>query len=156
MPAAFIQPLTRARIFKSVQVWASRLSGLGLIGLAACVPFGGMAEAGLEPSAVSASNWIDVDALQDRTPVSLHFQDRQMASGFAGCNRYSSPVEFTPQSLKFKLLVTTRMLCEPEAMDTERRFLNALGQTRSAQLNKAVLELLDAQRKVLWRFKPSL
>ena len=27
--------------------------------------------------------------------------------------------------------------------------------TRSARLNKGVLELLDAQRKVLWRFKPA-
>jgi heat shock protein HslJ len=39
-------------------------------------------------------------------------------------------------------------------MDTESRYMNALKSTRSARIEKGVLELRDAQGKVLWRFKP--
>jgi heat shock protein HslJ len=45
------------------------------------------------------------------------------------------------------------MMCEPESMDTEIRYLKALESTRSARIDKGVLELRDAQGKVLWRFK---
>lgn len=142
-------------LFNRLQSWRVRMTVLACMGLVGCVPLGGMAEASLEPSVVGATSWIDVDALQDRPPVSLSFKGQSLASGFAGCNRYSSPVDFTPQTLQFKLTISTRMLCEPEAIDTEHRFLSALDQTRSARLNKGVLELLNAQRKVLWRFKPA-
>lgn len=75
------------------------------------------------------------------------------ASGFGGCNGYASQVDFTAQALTFKSTATTRMLCEPEAMDTEQRYLKALNHTRSARLHQGVMELLDAQGKVLWCFK---
>jgi heat shock protein HslJ len=138
-----------------------RMWGMGLalalawmLGVAGCVPLGGVAETGVNVSAVTPLTWVDVAAPQDRKPVSLSFQDGRRASGFAGCNGYASQVDFTAQALTFKSTATTRMLCEPEAMDTEQRYLKALDNTRSARLHLGVLELLDAQRKVLWRFKP--
>ena len=124
---------------------------------AGCVPVGGMATstpAGLDPSAVTPVTWVDVAAPQDRKPVSLSFQEGRRASGFAGCNGYSSQVDLGTQAVAFSVIVTTRMLCEPEAMDIEQRYLKALAAARSARIDKGVLELLDGQRKVLWRFKP--
>lgn len=124
---------------------------------AGCVPAGysaGAAAAGLDPSAVTPVTWVDVAAPQDRKPVSLSFQDGHRASGFAGCNGYSSQVDLGTQAVAFNVIVTTRMLCEPEAMDIEQRYLKALAAARSARIDKGVLELLDGQRKVLWRFKP--
>lgn len=122
-----------------------------------CVPAGysaGPAAAGLDPSAVTPVTWVDVAAPQDRKPVSLSFQEGRRASGFAGCNGYSSQVDLGTQAVAFNVIVTTRMMCEPEAMDTEQRYLKALAAARSARIDKGVLELLDGQRKVLWRFKP--
>jgi heat shock protein HslJ len=108
----------------------------------------------LDPSAVTPVTWVDVAAPQDRRPVSLSFQEARRSSGFAGCNGFSSQVDLGAQAVSFTLIVTTRMLCEPEAMDTEQRYLKALNAARSARIDKGVLELLDGQRKVLWRFKP--
>ncbi len=139
------------KIFKSC---LRSMTWLGPLFLAGCVPFGGTAEVGMDPGALRAPHWIDVDALQDGPPVSLSFQSDSAVAGFAGCNRYAGSVQLTPQSVLFHSPSTTRMLCEPEAMDTEQRYLKALGATRSARMNKGVLELLDGQRKVLWRFKP--
>ena len=145
---------------KSIQPWSYGMA-LTLTAFMACVtgcvPVGysaSSAPAGLDPSAVTPMTWVDVAAPQDRKPVSLSFQDGHRASGFAGCNGYSSQVDLGAQAVSFKVIVTTRMLCEPEAMDTEQRYIKALDATRSARIDKGVLELLDGQRKVLWRFKP--
>jgi heat shock protein HslJ len=134
--------------------WTSALSLVWLAAAAGCVPLGGVAETGLDPKAVMAQSWVDVAASQDRKPVSLRFQDGRRASGFAGCNGYVSQADVSAQAMTFKLTVTTRMGCEPEAMDTEQRYLKALDATRSARIKQGVLELLDGQRQVLWRFKP--
>lgn len=56
--------------------------------------------------------------------------------------------------MKFDRVGLTRMMCDPESMDTESRYIEALNLTRSARVDKGVLELLGVQGQVLWRFKP--
>jgi heat shock protein HslJ len=63
-------------------------------------------------------------------------------------------VDWQPDSLKFDRVGLTRMMCDPESMDTESRYTQALSLTRSARVDKGVLEWLGAQGQVLWRFKP--
>ena len=62
-------------------------------------------------------------------------------------------MDWQPDSLKFDRVGLTRMMCDPESMDTESRYIQALNLTRSARVDKGVLELLGAQGQVLWRFK---
>lgn len=63
-------------------------------------------------------------------------------------------MNWQPDSLKFDRVGHTRMMCDPESMDTESRYAQALSLTRSARVDKGVLEWLGAQGQVLWRFKP--
>lgn len=53
------------------------------------------------------------------------------ASGFSGCNRFQAGVAAEPAdsagALKFSAPATTRMACDPDAMQAEARFLAALG-----------------------------
>jgi heat shock protein HslJ len=120
----------------------------------ACLPIGPANSGNLDTSALKSSKWVDVDALQDRRPVSLEFKDPASVSGHAGCNSYFGAMDSQAQSVAFKHIALTRMQCEPESMDTESRYVKALDSTRSARIDKGVLELCDAQGKVLWRFKP--
>ena len=108
----------------------------------------------LDIAILTQSRWVDVAALQDRKPVSLDFKDAASVAGHAGCNGYFGKIEIKGESVVFKQIGLTRMLCEPESMDTESSYTNALNSTRSARIEKGILELRDAQGKVLWRFKP--
>ncbi len=133
------------------------LCALGLVWVASavgCVPIDMGGVKALSPSAVLQTVWVDVAAPQDRPPVSLRWESERRVSGFAGCNRYTSAVVLGAQAVSFKGTATTRMQCEPEAMDTEQRYTQALEKTRSARIDKGVLELLGEQGQVLWRFKP--
>lgn len=127
-------------------MWVASLLG--------CAPVGGSTAIGLDVAQLSRSPWVDVAAAQDRKPVSLVFKDASTVSGHAGCNSYFGSVSLQPESLTFSKMGLTRMLCEPESMDTESRYMKALDSTRSARIDKGVLELIDGKGKVLWRFKP--
>ena len=54
-------------------------------------------------------------------------------------------MDWQPDSLKFDRVGLTRMMCDPESMDTESRYTQALNLTRSARVDKGVLEWLGAQ-----------
>ena len=126
---------------------------LTALGVMACLPIGEANSANLDISTLKSSKWVDVAGLQDRKPVILEFKDNASVNGHAGCNGYFGTIEVKAQSVAFKHMASTRMMCEPESMDTETRYLKALDSTRSARIDKGVLELSDAQGKVLWRFK---
>ncbi len=49
-----------------------------------------------------------------------------VASGYAGCNRFSGPYEKLASGMRFGNLVTTRMACDPARMELETAFLEAL------------------------------
>ncbi|MDE2203486.1 MAG: META domain-containing protein [Burkholderiaceae bacterium] len=49
-----------------------------------------------------------------------------VASGYAGCNRFTGPYEKIASGMRFGNLVTTRMACDPARMELESAFLEAL------------------------------
>ena len=122
--------------------------------LLGCAPVGSASSARLDLAQLTLHPWVDVAAAQDRKPVSLVFKDANSVSGHAGCNGYFGKVTIQAESVTFAQVGLTRMMCEPESMDTESRYLKALDATRSARIDKGVLELIDVKGKVLWRFKP--
>jgi putative lipoprotein len=87
--------------------------------------------------------------------VSLDIAQDAGLSGHAGCNRYLGKAEISGKAVRLVNSGSTRMFCFPqEVMDTENRFWQALGQTRSAKKEQGLLLLLDEAGQVLWRFKP--
>jgi heat shock protein HslJ len=73
------------------------------------------------------------------------------ASGFAGCNRFSSTYEMSGATLRFTAPVSTRMACAA-GMELEVAYLNAIAATRSYRTIGGTLELLGAGGAVLARF----
>ena len=64
------------------------------------------------------------------------------ASGFAGCNRWSSQYTHTPPDrLQFTAPVSTKMACAT-GMDLEQRYLQMITSTRSYVVSDSELELL--------------
>ena len=135
-------------------VWVYVLCATSALSVLGCLPMGAANSVPLDIANLTQSRWVDVAALQDRKPVSLDFKDAASVAGHAGCNGYFGKIEIKGESVVFKQIGLTRMLCEPESMDTESSYTNALNSTRSARIEKGILELRDAQGKVLWRFKP--
>ncbi|HSU15049.1 META domain-containing protein [Longimicrobium sp.] len=73
------------------------------------------------------------------------------ASGFAGCNRFSSTYEMSGAALRFTAPVSTRMACAA-GMELEQAYLTAIAATRSYRLSGGALELLGDGGAVLARF----
>src|SRR5262245_40560119 len=52
-------------------------------------------------------------------------------SGRAACNNYFSTATVEKSTIKFGMIGASRMMCQDEQMDQERRFLEALGKARN-------------------------
>lgn len=63
---------------------------------------------------------------RERAPT-LQFSADGRASGFAGCNRWTSMAELTGEGLSFPHPASTMMACPGDAEQQERAFLDALG-----------------------------
>lgn len=64
-------------------------------------------------------------------PISIEFSAgleaaNGVASGYAGCNRFTGPYEKLVSGMRFGNLVTTRMACDPARMELESVLLEAL------------------------------
>jgi len=73
-------------------------------------------------------------------------------SGSGGCNRVSGSYQLAGDQLSFGQMVGTMMACA-HGMDTERAFLNVLGQVKMWKMSGSTLELLDGAGKVLASFE---
>lgn len=73
----------------------------------------------------------------------LTLDDNGLYSGSTGCNRVTGGYTLDAKGLRFAPGAVTRMACEPEAEDTERRFLAALAAVTEAHLAATTLELQD-------------
>jgi len=51
-------------------------------------------------------------------------------SGSGGCNRFAGSATIKGATIRFSRMVSTMMACQPEMMDQERRFLDALEKVR--------------------------
>jgi len=74
------------------------------------------------------------------------------ASGFAGCNTWSATITGDDHALRFGQAATTRIMCPPSSMQTERNFLPVLEHTRSYVLRRTELTLLDGDGIEIARF----
>lgn len=72
-------------------------------------------------------------------------------SGSGGCNRYFGTVTVEDGKIKVGPLGATQMACVPAQMDQERKFLDALSNTRGYRIEGSKLTLLDANGKTLAR-----
>jgi heat shock protein HslJ len=98
----------------------------------------------------------------DGGPITEDFQAKEphlildsgtrRAGGSGGCNGFSGNYEVSGDRLELDRMASTMMACL-EGMETERAFLNALGQVSGWRLTGTQLELTDAGGKVLARFE---
>ena len=64
------------------------------------------------------------------------------ASGSGGCNRIMGGYELNGSRLTFARMASTMMAC-PDGMETEQKFLKALGQVKRWKIAERQLELMD-------------
>jgi len=72
-------------------------------------------------------------------------------SGSGGCNRFAGSATVRGATIRFSRMVSTMMACQPEMMDQERRFLEALEKVRrwERQRDTGQLALLDGSGRRL-------
>jgi putative lipoprotein len=77
----------------------------------------------------------------------LRLDDQGKYTASTGCNALAGSYQLDPDGLRFRASPTTLMGCATPASDIERRFLDALGAVRQAQIAAITLDLLDASGK---------
>src|SRR5882724_10405952 len=73
------------------------------------------------------------------------------ASGSGGCNRIMGGYELKGDKLTFARMASTMMAC-PDGMETEQKFLKALGQAKRWKIAERQLELMNGSGKVVALF----
>lgn len=74
------------------------------------------------------------------------------ATGSGGCNRIVGGYQLKGDKLTFDHMASTMMAC-PGGMDTEKKFLNVLGQVKRWKITARRLELTDGSGKVVAVFQ---
>jgi heat shock protein HslJ/membrane-bound inhibitor of C-type lysozyme len=82
-----------------------------------------------------------------RRRPTLRLDDQGKYTASTGCNALAGSYQLDPDGLRFRASPTTLMGCATPASDIERRFLDALGAVRQAQIAAITLDLLDASGK---------
>lgn len=109
---------------------------------------------------LAGSTWL-LSALPGRTllsdtEVTLGF-DGGRAQGSDGCNRFSAPYTTRGATIAVSTLgPMTQMACAPEVMKQGEVFIAALTGARTYRIEGGVLQLLDANAKVLATFAAQL
>jgi heat shock protein HslJ len=111
-----------------------------LIASLAIIAAAGTLAAAAEPlSTLNGSEW----GFPNAGDAFIQFREKDV-SGFSGCNRFFGSYTFVAGELTFGPLVTTRMACPPDKMETERKILQLLEATKTAAATHTVLTLKDA------------
>lgn len=69
--------------------------------------------------------------------------DAGNTTGSSGCNTFTGKSEISGAKIKIGPLATTRKMCPPEQMETERKFLNAVNSATGYQVTGSTLTLFD-------------
>lgn len=72
----------------------------------------------------------------------MEFTKADQVNGMAGCNRYFGPVSIDGDAIAFGDLAATLMMCPPELMDQEQRFMQALREAKRFELERNGEKLL--------------
>jgi heat shock protein HslJ len=95
-------------------------------------------------TSLAGSEW----GFPDAGDAHVQFKEKDVA-GFSGCNRFRGTYTFESGALTFSPLATTRMACPPQVMETERKVLRILQDTKSADATHKTLILKDGTGTVL-------
>lgn len=90
----------------------------------------------------------------DTPPVFLAFETADKVAGFAGCNRFFGAFKQSGDKLTMGPLATTRMACEPDVSDREKKFLELLEKARLFEMTDGELALKTWEGAVLLRLAP--
>jgi heat shock protein HslJ/membrane-bound inhibitor of C-type lysozyme len=82
-----------------------------------------------------------------RQRPTLRLDDQGKYTASTGCNTLTGSYQLDPEGLRFLASATTLIGCAPSVSALERRFIDALGAVRQAQLAGMTLDLLDAAGK---------
>lgn len=130
-------------------VFAATLAAL--IGLA-------YAETGKSAEApeLEGTSWLVEDIARrgviDFAQTTVEFGKDGRVSGNTACNRYSGTYKLENSALGFAALISTRKACPEAVMDQEQRFLRAMGEVRSFELDaKGLLHLRNAEGEPVLR-----
>jgi heat shock protein HslJ len=82
-----------------------------------------------------------------RQRPTLRLDDQGKYSGSTGCNPIAGSYQLGPDGLTFLAAATTLIGCLPTPAAVERRFLDALGAVRQAQIAGTTLDLVDGAGK---------
>jgi heat shock protein HslJ len=82
-----------------------------------------------------------------RQRPTLRLDDHGKYTASTGCNTLVGSYELDPEGLRFLASAAPLSGCAPSVGALERRFLDALGTVRQAQLAGMTLDLLDAAGK---------
>jgi putative lipoprotein len=93
-----------------------------------------------------------IAAEKQREPYLMFHPASKRVSGSGGCNRLSGSYESDGNRLKLGQTAGTLMAC-PTGMETEKKFLETLGQTGRVRIKGQHLELLDAAGNVVADFE---
>jgi heat shock protein HslJ len=124
---------------------------LGLLALSACATASlGQRFDGRELIAEAVN---DVPVTGTRPPT-LRLSNGRV-TGSSGCNSFSGSYKLNQERLEFGPLATTRMACEPAAMEQEARFLSILAAARSySRYGNGSLSIIAPDGRAI-RFRPA-
>jgi heat shock protein HslJ len=89
-------------------------------------------------SSLAGSEW----GFEQGRDTYIQFAEKNV-SGFSGCNRFRGSYTYADGKLSFGPLASTRMACPPEQMETERKILQLLEATKTAEATHKTLKLQD-------------
>jgi len=109
-----------------------------------------------QPDYLSGTAWQRVDDLDAMPhPARMQFEHGR-ASGYTGCNRWSSDaVRSGGDGLRFENITVTERACNGAGvqMATEHNFLNVIRNARRAHYDQAALVLFDSRDQQIARFE---
>jgi len=91
-------------------------------------------------------------ASQQKEPYFILNSETRRVSGSGGCNRLMGSYELSGDHLKFRQMAGTLMACS-EGMETEKAFLQALGQVNTWKITGQKLKLFDATANLIACFE---
>ncbi|MEM9368386.1 MAG: META domain-containing protein [Planctomycetota bacterium] len=114
-------------------------------------------QAGTASAAQLSGEWLaeDIDGggVIENAQSTIRFAEDGRVTGSTSVNRFSGQIEMDGQSVSIGPLATTRMAGPPEWMDQEKRFTEALQQTKAFRFDdQGRLHFLDDSGKAVARF----
>jgi heat shock protein HslJ len=93
--------------------------------------------------------------IPEEVSITMEFSGGVRVAGSAGCNRYFSSYKLDGNSLELSETGSTMMMCPPEIMELEQKFLGALQKVTEIELESGQL-LLTKDGEVLLRLERSI